>query len=320
MADEDKPLEIPLAEIEAGKTPPVVDPAKSVEVKVEPAPETKEPEAGIEVLKAQLADLEKQAQAERTSREETEKVARDREAENVRYRAEAEQARVEITDTRYQVILNSIDAFKRDGEIAQRDYASALAAGDFAASAEAQRKIARSEAQLVSLENGKAALEDQARQHKEQSEARVQQPRQQTPNERFEGYVSRFTPRAQAYLRTHPEYALDDKLNRRLLRAHGEATDEQGLVPDTDAYFKFIDDRMQPNAQAIIVDTTNHQPVRRQAPAAPVSRQPVNSTPSATSVTLSPAEREFARISGMSDVEYARQMLSAQAEGLIVRH
>lgn len=315
MADEDKPLEIKLddkalAAIEEAKAPAGDRP---VEVKVEP--ETKEPEAGIEVLKQQLADLEKRAEADRASRDETEKIARDREAENARYRIEADQARTEIVDTRYQVILNSIDAFKRDGEIAQRDYAAALSSGNFEASAEAQRKIARSEAQLVSLENGKAALEDQARQLKEQGEQR-QQPRAQTPNERFEGYVSRFTPRAQAYLRQHPEYAMDDRLNRRLLRMHGEATDDMGLVPDTDAYFKFLDERM--SGEAVVLPVTT-QPQRRQVPAAPVSRQPQTGAVNG-SVTLSPAEREFARISGLSDVDYARHMLAEQAAGNISRH
>lgn len=313
MADEQlQPVEVKL---EPDQPELALDQPKQPEP---PKPAPPKPE-GVEVLKAQLAELEKRAELERKAREETERVARQREQELHQYRQQVEQAQTEVTDSRYQMIVNSIDAFRRDAELAKRDYAVALAAGNFEAVAEAQAKNARAEAQIVQLENGKAALEDQARQAKamqEQQALQQTQQRQQTPSERFDAYIAQFSPRAQQYLRQHPEYATDERLNRRLLRAHGEAVDEQQLVPDTDAYYRFLDDRMAPAAQRTTVPSVGG----RGAPAAPVSRQPINGSSVTGTVTLSPAEREAARIAGISEVEYAKQMLAAEAMGEIVRH
>lgn len=310
MADDNQPVEVKLEpeqpELDLGQPPK--EPAK-------PAPK---PE-GIDVLKAQLAEVEKRADLERKHREEVERIARQREQDLIQARHQAQQAQVEVTDSRYQTIVNTIDAFRRDTELAKRDYAIALSNGNFDQVAEAQSRLARSEAQIVQLENGKAALEQQAEQWKVQQEQQAQQPqqRQQTPSERFEGYVAQFSPKAQQYFRAHPEYATDERLNRRLLRAHGEAVDDEGLVPDTDAYYRFLDDRMAPATQPQQRVPGNH---RGGPPPAPVSRQPIGGDSLSGTVTLSPAEREAARISGLSDVEYAKQMLTLQAAGEITRH
>jgi hypothetical protein len=209
-----------------------------------------------------------------------------------------------------------MDAWKRDAELAKRDYAVALAAGNFDATAEAQARQSTAAAQLVALENSRYAIEEENRRLKEQPVQ--QQERQLTPQERFETYIGQFSARSQAYLRNHPEYAIDPRLNSRLIRAHSEAVDEAGIVPDSDAYFRFLDDRMVPPAQP----GGAQAPRARGAPAAPVSRQPMNGNTSAVSgsVTLSPAEREAARISGVSEIEYAKHMLAAEAAGHIVRH
>jgi hypothetical protein len=281
-----------------------------------PPPPAKPEEPGIDVLRQQLADMHLRMT-------ETERVAREREEENARYRQQAQQQEVEITDTRYQSIVNTIDAFQRDSEIAKRDYAVALSTGNFDGVAEAQTRIARAQAQIVQLESGKYQLEEQAKQYQQQAEIRQQQvaqPRSQTPNERFETYVAQFSPRSQAYLRTHPEYATDQKLNNRLLRAHGEAIEEQGLIPDTDAYFQYLDDRMNPvTRQPNQPFQQPRPPAYRGAPAAPVSRGSDGGR-GGTSITLSPAEREAARISGVSETKYAEHLLALEAAGEIVRH
>src|SRR5215467_3174740 len=114
MADEAlQPVEIKLDEPKPVETP--VSPAPAPAAVKEPEPPFAKPE-GVEVLKARLVEMEGRADLERRAREETERVARQREEELRHYRSEAERAQFDITDTRYQVIVNSIDAFRRDSE------------------------------------------------------------------------------------------------------------------------------------------------------------------------------------------------------------
>jgi hypothetical protein len=127
-----------------------------------PAPAPK-PADGIETLRARLAEVEAREKSEREGRAAAEQHARQRDEELAKVRGQQAEAQAEIGDTRYQVVLNSIDAFNRESELAQRDYATALATGNFEASADAQKRMARTEAQLVQLEAGKAAMEEQAR-------------------------------------------------------------------------------------------------------------------------------------------------------------
>ena len=315
MADTDtldKPLEV---QIPAEQAPAAPAPGTPAEVKVEPKPA----EPGINELKAQIAALQARNEERDRQFEETQRIAREREQENFQWRQQAQRHEGELTDSRYQNILNTIDGARRDTEIAKRDQAAALAAGNFEGFAEAQQRVSRAEAQIVQLESYKYTLEQQGQQQRQQAEwqaQQAQQPRSQTPSERFEEYVGQFSPRSQAYLRSHPEYATDSRLNSRLLRAHGEAVEDEGIIPDTDAYFQFLDQRMAP-----VTQRSAAVPGRR-APAAPVSRQPVNgsSLGGGGSVILSPAEREAARMSGISDIEYAKQMLALEAIGQIVRH
>lgn len=313
MADETQPVEVNLEPEQAELDLIPGEPGKAPAA---PAPKP----AGVSVLQKQLAELELRAENDRKQREETDKVARQREEELVRYRQAHEQAQGEIVDGRYQTIVNTIDAFRRDSELAKRDYATALANGDFNQVADAQTRLARAEAQIVQLENGKAQVEQQIENWKAQQAQQQQQPQQRamTPSERFDTYIGQFSPKAQQYLRQHPEFATDERLNRRLLRAHGEAVDEQGIVPDTEAYYRFLDDRMAPAVQA--PERQRASSYRASPPAAPVSRQPTSSGGYTGTVTLSPAEREAARIAGVTEVEYARQMLTAEAAGEITRH
>jgi len=316
MADEDisKPAEISLEpeqkELDLGQP-------KEPAAKPEPKPKVE----GAEILARQLEEQRQRNELERNARMEAERVAHQRNRELAEVRQQAATAQTNLVDSQYQTVVNTIDAYRRESELARRDFAQSAAMQNWDALAEAQARMSRADAQVVQLETAKAQLEEQAQQYKLQQEQRTQQPqqRQYTPQERFDQYISQFSPRAQQYLRQHPEYATDERLNRRLIRMHGEAVDEQGLTADSEDYYRFLDQRMsesQPPEQR-----TRNVPARQQQPySAPVSRGSVNGARSANSVTLSPAEREAARISGVSEVEYAKQMLELEAAGQIVRH
>jgi phage I-like protein len=60
------------------------------------------------------------------------------------------------------------------------------------------------------------------------------------------------------------------------------------------------------------------QPARRQAPAAPVSREGgTGGSPRPGTIRLSAAQREAARMAGISDAEYAQSLVALQREGTI---
>ena len=119
MADENQLVEVKLEpeqkELDLGQSSQVEAPAK--------------PE-GVDVLKAQLAEMQQRDEQRLKVLQQTEQIARQQQADAVKYRQQAEQAQVEVADSRYQTIVNTIDAFRRDSELAKRDYTASLANGN----------------------------------------------------------------------------------------------------------------------------------------------------------------------------------------------
>lgn len=69
-------------------------------------------------------------------------------------------------------------------------------------------------------------------------------PSRMTPAEKFEAYLGQFQPKAQEWLRKHPEFASDARLNRKLGRAHEEATLDNDLEENSPEYFDFINQKL----------------------------------------------------------------------------
>jgi hypothetical protein len=65
-----------------------------------------------------------------------------------------------------------------------------------------------------------------------------------TNQEKFDAYVSQFNAASQNWLRKHPECVTDPRLNRKILRVHQEAVEDQGLEAETAEYFDYVDQRM----------------------------------------------------------------------------
>lgn len=282
------------------------------------------PDDGVELLKKQLADLETQATAHRQAVQRAEQQTRDQAAETEKYRTEVEKTKVEVTDARYNMIVNAIDVAKRDSDLAKREFASAIASGDFNAAADAQEMIARAAARMESYEAGRQALESEAANAKERVEKPVetrQQPQQGDPVER---YIAQYSPRTQDFLRSHRDFVTDPKQNNMLIASHFQAVAE-GIQPDTDRYFDFIGEKM--GAEKAQPATSVAHPNGKRPPAAPVSRQPspqsgvVNGT-----IILSPQEREIAHLSfsqmpsGEAETRYAKELAKGLADGTIIRH
>ena len=307
---EEKPVQVtlpddPVVEVSLDDTSPKVsEPAAKVkEVEDEAPVERKKPEVderekALKELKAQYERQKMIAEAEREARKQAEQYAK-QQAQQVGY------ARNEVQDSNLKIILNAIDATEQAAANAERDYAEAMAAGDYAMAAKAQRMMAQAESHLLQLSNGKQRLEESL--HQQTAEGSIREPEMPSfepriPQDPVEMYASKLAPKSAQWLREHP-----DAVNKigKLTRAHADAV-EDGITPESPDYFRFIESRLGYSNDSYNSDP---EPEVERVPVAPqqsrksMASAPVSSNASITSsrqssagnvMTLSPSEVEVA--------------------------
>jgi hypothetical protein len=259
-------------------------------------PEVDEREKALNDLRRQYEHQKKLADAEREARKKAEEYAR-QQAQQVGY------ARTEVQDSNLKIILNAIDATEQAASNAERDYADAMAAGDYASAARAQRMIAQAESHLLQLQNGRQRLEESLQQNT--AEGSVYEPEMpnfepSVPQDPVEMYASKLAPKSAQWLREHP-----DAVNKigKLTRAHQDAV-EDGITPESPDYFRFIEGRLGygRNAGGDDVEQAASEPVAYQSKksmaSAPVSSNGSISSPRSSQngnvMTLSSSEVEVA--------------------------
>jgi len=257
------------------------------------APEIVKPEEGVDELKRQLdAERARRVDAERKAHEAGE---RERMARN------------DKDDSDIQLVANAIQTLNRDSEILKANYAMALKNGDFTKAAEINSEMNETAAQLQQLNNGLEAMKAKPK----------AQPQPQRSSDPVEAFAAQLTPRSADWVRAHPEFVKDARLNRKMIAAH-ELAVADGYTPDTDGYFSAIEQtlkvghRAQPeeDASASAAKVTQR---RDAAPAAaPVSRGGSNRS---NVVRLTAAEREMADMMGMKPEDYAKNKMALQKEG-----
>lgn len=260
------------------------------------------PEVGIEALKLQL-------EQERVARAEAESRARAAQ-EN------ASRASAEVQDSNLQLIASAIDSVNRANQMLKRDYAAAMAAGNFEHAAEIQSQMSINGAKLLQLENGKVALEQRI------ANPPAQQP--EMPADPVEVVASQLSSRSAAWIRAHPECVKDKRLYMKMVGAHNIAIAD-GFQADTDEYFAEIERQLgyrKPQTAVSREETEEPtsmaaKPMARkpQPPAAPSSRTAGNGAGGRNTVTLNAAEREMASIMGMTPEEYAKNKVALKKEG-----
>jgi len=196
-------IDLDALDAEAAKKPKKIDPkaAKDPEIEIvktdpvdAPADRTVlKPEEGLEKLKKQLED-------EKAARADAERRA------NEASQAEVA-ARTESHDNRLHLVTTAIENIKTSSKSLRGEYAAALAAQDYDKAAEIQESMSDNSAKLIQLESGKKALESAPKPTPRQSSDPVEQ------------FTATLSPRSAAWVRAHPEYVRDTKLNRQMLRA-----------------------------------------------------------------------------------------------------
>lgn len=264
------------------------------------------------------------ALAERRKADEATRLAQQRTQEALAFRDQVE-------DRELTIITSGIENAKRELDTAQADMERALEAGEFSKASASQVRLSKAASALDRLEDAKFNYEASVRNRVTEGAVNAPVISQTTP---FEQYVSSFAPRAQAWLRAHPECAPtsvggDGIKNAAMMEGHHAAL-RQSIPEGSDEYFRVLDERAGYRAPAAEADYTAPRTAKpRVQPSAPVSREPpaANGTAPRTtrSVRLSPEQQDMAKISfpHLTDqqafAQYARNLIELEAEKMMGR-
>jgi len=300
MSDEKEQIEIELDPVEKTEKEAPKDEIEVVKAEETIANEPKkaiEPEDGLEEFK-------KKFEQERNARIEAEKRAQ-------KAALEAHNAKSEVHDTNLQLVSNAIDTINQNNEILKSHYSAAMSAGDYDRAADIQNSMSSNNAKLVSLEQGKTALENAPK---------APPPKPPRPSDPVEALASQLSPRSAQWLRAHPEFARDQRLFQKMVAAHNLVSAD-GIAPDTDEYFENVESVLNIRKREVqgqddaMMDAAKVTQRRSAPPAAPVSRSGTGTGSRPNVVRLTAAEREMAQNMKMTEQEYAKAKLSLQKEG-----
>lgn len=292
MADEEEKIEVTVDETQD-------DAAEVVSSAEQEASDSKQdhaidPQDAINTLKSQL-------EAERQARAEAETLAR-------RAAQQANAAYGEVEDTNIQLVNTAIDTVKRDNESLTSSYAEAMSMGDYERAARIQATMASNSAKLLQLENGL----------REMQSAPKRAPVENVPppaSVQLDQIIGAVSPRSASWLRNNKAQLADDRMIKKMFRAHEDAIDD-GIEADSDAYFRYIEQRLGLGSkeQDGSPMSSASKPVQRQAapPSAPVNRE---TNARSNTVRLTRAEADTAKMLGMTETEYAKHKIALQKEG-----
>jgi hypothetical protein len=280
-------------------------------------PEPSHEDEGVAELKRQLGNQQQQ----------TARLQQIAQAEhNARLQAERG-----LTQTNVSMIDQAIESAKRDSEQARQYFQVALDRGDHKGASEAQILISDSRANLLRLMEMREGVA-------------VEQPQRQQPQPR-QGYAAPPAdagaqmqlnvrnlsshldntgfPKSAEWIRSHPEMVRDRAAINKVDGAHGYATNTLGLIPETDAYFDKLEELLgagEPQREVLPMNTRQGQRMAQQRSMGAPARSDAPSLRTGQvrgqRVALTPRQREHARdVLGMSDEEYAAELLDAQGRG-----
>lgn len=256
------------------------------------------PEEGIEELKAKLLAAERdRAQMEQAAQQ----AAR-----------AAHFAFHEKEDSDVALVQSALQQVQKDEKEMKAAYSAALRAGDTDKCADIVLDMQMLGQNKQQLEQGLQALQEKI------VESRRRPPQQQQPQRRepdpVEDLAARVTPASAAWIRRNPECATDEVKRNKMVAAHYEAQAE-GIVADSPEYFRFVEEKLGIDNSTPAPRQTQRSSVPRvpQPPAAPARGN--SGSNGKRVVTLSAMERDIARMSGLSDEEYAANKMQLAKEG-----
>lgn len=302
MSDEDNGVEIVLEdEKKQDNDAPEVEIVDSEPEKQANKAEKAEvsPEEGILDLKRSL-EREKQArlEAERRAQEAHQK---------------AHQANADKNESDYQLVVNAIETVNSRNEQLKNAYAEAMSAQDYSRAAEIQMSISSNAQQLAELKKGEKAM-------KAQIDAAEKSPQPAQQGDLVDQIASQVSQRSAAWLRDSREHFKGERDIRKMFRAHEDAVDD-GITPDSDEYFQYIEQRL--GIRKNMDEQETHASAESPLSAAAAPKRSVQPSPAPVSrgssrpnvMRLTAAEADMAASLGMKPEEYAKNKALAQKEG-----
>lgn len=279
-----------------------------------PKPQPKEkPLVAEEETPQEDNSLLKQIEALKKSEELHKRNSEQYQRERDEARAQAQERGTEASERRkeslqYQLdsISTAMGAAQSEAEAAKRDIKTAIGNGDSDAQAEALDRLAIARANIAKLEDGKFELE--ARIKEPEPEPRVQQTSDPIDN-------LNIPASAKSWLKEHPEYVTNPRLNAKIQYLHHEVLEEGHRFGDP-AYFESLETKLGLRDEQQEEEADNAPPPppvrtsqRTHIVSAPVSRETPSSsgTRNSANETLTKDEREAAKIAGITEAEYAKQ-------------
>ena len=283
-----------------------VDTAKKAEVK---APEA--PSEEVVQLKKQLEDLKKANEQALATAADNDKRRREAQSQAEEHQKELAKVGGRAEQAEFDSILTALGAAQFEMDSAKRDLRASGEAGDWDKQADAQARIAQAAGRVMQLEDGKAAFESRREELKEERKT-AKEPTQTnlTVDEYIDG-LPNLMGAEKSWLKAHPELLTDKRKNARLQAAYFDAEDAN-QARGSESYFKFIEEKLgyrkaEVEADDEDVETETRSPVV----SAPVSRESISPSSGkavSTRITLNPQQREAAKLAGVDELTYARQL------------
>jgi hypothetical protein len=302
MSGNDDQMEI---EVEVEEAQPKAD-----DITVEPVEkvqkQAKKPEIEPDVA---IDELNRRLEQERQARMQAEHSAR-------LAAAQAERAQSEVKDTNYHLVESAIETLKREKQLVKQQLAEAHAHQDFDRIVELQDELSKHNADLSDLKRGQKAMKNGSG---EGGNTIAPEPVAPPQGSLIDQIAANVTPRSAAWINANRDTLNDERVIRKMFRAHEDAV-EDGISPDSDDYFRYIEGRLGFSASSEESRDQAQATRRSSPPAAPVSLGGNGTGSRPNVVSLTSEQREMAQMMGMSDQEYARNLLALQKEGKINRH
>jgi len=265
-------------------------------------------------LKAELETLRKANETYRTQIEQERQAKLDAIKQAQERDLEVNKLQERSMTSQQETLSAALAAAQGEAETAQRDIEMATQLGDGKAQAEAYRRLARAETKILTLEQGKEAIE---REIKERPKYEPK-PQQQDALD-----STALPPLAKTWLREHPEYLHNPEKNAEIQYLHWKVVAE-GLQPYSQPYFERMEERLgmrgslEPEDDEELEVSEEEKPTqtRKIAYSAPPSREvPKASGQRDTGrITLTAAQKEAAKIAGVSEADYAVQLMKLREE------
>lgn len=299
------------------------------------APATAAPDADDRIS---ALERERDAERERASRAEAAaRAAHDRaaQADQVASRSTVDATREylgRVTADKEQ-ITGAIASLEAEAANAEQAWVALQEAGDYKQAAIEQRKIAKAEAALVALRQGRDAAEDQVEAARRKLAAQQEElnrkpdpkpePAPQTPDEWIDKSRNVLGERGADWLRANKQFASDEKLNRKFLRFADDYVEDHGKdALRSQAFLDALNDRFMPKRERETDDVEvpaererapEPAPQRRTPSAAPVSRGNnlfSSRNLDASQVRLPPRLAAFVKSAGLNPTEYAKSAVA----------